>query len=70
MTDRDPTSSSRMADQEFVMMADADILLTDESESEPDDADGDAENGESESNGPPPSSFSAVAPQLWQDMTR
>ena len=32
------STGSRMEDQEFVMMADADTLLTDESESELDDA--------------------------------
>ena len=64
MTDRDPTGS-RMEDQELVMIAGADTLLTDKSESESDDAHGDVENGESESNSPPPSSFLAVALHLW-----
>jgi hypothetical protein len=54
--DRDLTGS-RMEDQELVMNADTDTLLTDESES---DDDTDSENV-SESNGPPSSSFAAVA---------
>jgi hypothetical protein len=57
VADRDPTGS-RMEDQELIMNADADALLTD---SNSDDADGDRENL-------PPSSFSAVAQQAVRDV--
>jgi hypothetical protein len=64
VTDRDPTGS-RMEDQELIMNADADTLLTD-SDSDNSDADGDRDV-ETESNGSPSSSFSAVARQMLQD---
>lgn len=48
-------TGSHMEDQELIMNADTDTLLTDESES---DDDMDSENV-SESNGPPSSSFAA-----------
>jgi hypothetical protein len=65
VTGRDLTGS-RMEDQELVMNADIDTLLTDESDLDDGDGNRVAENGP-KSNSPSPSSFLAVAQQLQQD---
>ncbi|KAG2042018.1 hypothetical protein BDR03DRAFT_978754 [Suillus americanus] len=65
VADHDPTGS-RMEDQELVMNADIDTLLTDKSDLDDGNSNCVVENGP-ESNDPSPSSFSAVVLQLLQD---